>query len=482
MLNADLKGKLMKTYLFVLFSVIIMSTMVSAEKDCLTKHPTPETYDGWRLGVQTWTFKEFTLFEAIDKTRSLGLNWIQAFPGQQVSDVITTKFGPGLTPEEKKQVKEKLQDAGIQFFAFGVVGIAKDEAKARELFEFAKEMGIPMLASEPKEDQYDLLDKLCQEYKIKLAIHNHPKPSHYWNPDTVLEMCAGRSTWIGACVDVGHWVRSGLDPVECLKKLRGRIHDVHIKEIDDGHDVIWGTGQGRMKGILDQLHRQNYQGTFAIEYEYNWDNNVPEIRQSIAYFNSIASTLNPTGWKDLVASDFSNVDTPQNNWSFDEGVLVLNPMKKNADLWTKDQYGNFILDFEFKLDKSANSGIFIRTQDHNWLPWIEVQVEDSYGKPVSNHICGGIFDIKEPTVNAVLPAGQWNRMTIMADNSSVCVVLNNEPVLNIDLNDWTEAQKNPDGTKNKFNVAYKDLPRKGYIGLQDHGFKVWYRNIRIKEL
>ena len=473
----------MQKSIFVFLSVLAVPVMaVAAEQACISAHPKPEAYDGWRLGTQSWSFRKFTLFEAIDKTRSLGLNTIQAYPGQKVSETITAGFGPDLSEAEKNQVKAKLEEAGIQLVAFGVTQVPENEAEARTLFEFAKEMGIETIVSEPKAEQFDLIDKLCQDYQIKLAIHNHPKPSQYWNPDTVLEACAGRSQWIGACTDVGHWVRGGLDPVECLKKLEGRIRDVHIKEIDDGHDVVWGTGQGRMKGILDQLHRQGYQGTFAIEYEYNWDNSVPEIRQSVAYFNSVASALNPTGWKDIIAPDLSNMDAPKNNWRFDDGALTLDPIKKGSALWTKDQYGNFVLDFEFKLSPESNSGVFIRTQDHQWLPWIEVQVEDSYGKPIDKHICGGIYDIKEPTTNAVLPAGQWNRMTIMADNAVVCVVLNNEPVVTINLDDWTEAHQNPDGTANKFDVAYKDLPRNGFIGLQDHGGEVWYRNIRIKEL
>ena len=468
--------------IFILLSFVILSTMVSADTDCSFTHPRPETYDGWRMGVQCWSFNRFTLFEAIDKTRSLGLNGVQAFPGQKISADIDAKFGPELTDEQKQAVKDKLHDAGLTIYAFGVMGIPNDEADARKLFDFIKEMGIEILASEPSFEQFDLIDKLCQEYRIKLAIHNHPKPSKYWNPDTVLEAYKGRSQWIGACADTGHWVRSGLDPVECLKKLQGRIHDVHIKEIDEGHDVVWGTGQGRIKGVLEELHRQGYKGTFSIEYEYNWDNNVPEIRESLGYFNSVVETLNPTGWKDFVASDLSNVDIPQDNWFFKDGELTLKAMNKGSDLWTKTRCDNFILDMEFKLDEKSNSGVFIRSQNHEWLPWIEVQVEASYGKKIDKHICGGIYDIKEPTVNAVKPAGQWNRLTITANGPTVCAVLNNEQVLNIDLDNWAEAHKNPDGTKNKFDVAYKDLPRSGYIGLQDHGGKVWYRNIRIKEL
>lgn len=456
---------------------MLLTDVVMAESP--EQHPCPQSYDGWRMGVQTWSFRKFTLFEAIDKTRSLGLEYIQAYPGQKVSDKINKGFGPDLSPQHRQEVKAKLKEAGIKIFAFGVTGISNNEAKAGKLFEFAKEMGIEMIVSEPSLKQFDLIDKLCQKYRIKLAIHNHPKPTRYWNPDTVLKAYQGRSKWIGVCADTGHWVRSGLDPVECLGKLEGRIHDVHIKEIDKGHDVIWGTGQARMKGILKELHRQNFKGTFSIEYEYNWNNNVPEIRQSVDYFNSVAAALNPTGWKPLFDSNLSNAVFKSNSWVVEDGQLI---RKGGGDIWTDAKYSNFVLDFEFKLEKGTNSGVFLRAAEHSWLPWVEVQIEDSYGKPVSKHICGGIFDIKEPSVNAVKPAGQWNRMTITATDSKIRAILNHQLTLNIDLEKWTEPHKNPDGTKNKFDIAYKNLPLKGWIGFQDHGQNVWFRNIRIKEL
>jgi len=176
---------------------------------------------------------------------------------------------------------------------------------------------------------------------------------------------------------------------------------------------------------------------------------------------------------------FSNAVFKEDGWVVDDGVLAL---KGGGDIWTKGKYSDFVLDFEFKLDEQTNSGVFLRAGEHTWLPWVEVQVEDSFGKPVTKHICGGIFDIKEPAINAVKPVGQWNRMTIVAKDAKVCVILNNEPLVDIDLNNWTESGRNPDGTKNKFDIAYKDLPRTGWIGFQDHGQDVWYRNIKIKKL
>ena len=130
---------------------------------------------------------------------------------------------------------------------------------------------------------------------INVAIHDHPKPSHYWNPDTVLKVCQGRSQRIGACADTGHWARSGLNPIECLKKLKGRIISFHFKDLNklgpDAHDVPWGTGVCDVKGMLAEIRRQKIKAVFSIEYEYNWGNALPEIAQSVAYFDKVAAEL-----------------------------------------------------------------------------------------------------------------------------------------------------------------------------------------------
>ena len=176
---------------------------------------------------------------------------------------------------------------------YGVCGFSNDPEGGRELFDFAKDMGIETIVSEPPEDAFDLLDKLTEEYGINLAIHDHPKPSHYWNPDIVLAACKNHSKRIGACCDTGHWLRSGLVPFECLKKLEGRIISFHFKDLNarDGHDVAWGTGVCDVKGMLTEVHRQGVKAVFSIEWEYNWDNSVPDM----APWSSSSTSL-PPGW------------------------------------------------------------------------------------------------------------------------------------------------------------------------------------------
>jgi sugar phosphate isomerase/epimerase len=249
---------------------------------------------GWRLGCQVYSFNHFTFYEAIEKTESLGLHTIEAYPGQKLSaEKPDQKVGDGMSAEIRLEVKKKLKEAGIKLACYGVVGLSKDEAASRRVFEFAKDMGIETIVSEPAPDAMDLLAKLCDEYSISIAIHNHPKPSHYWKPETVLEVCEGRTKRVGACADTGHWMRSNINPLEAIKKLEGRIVSFHFKDLNTfgagAHDVPWGTGKGDVPAMLREIRRQGFKGVFSIEYEHNWLNSLPEIAQCVAFFDKTAA-------------------------------------------------------------------------------------------------------------------------------------------------------------------------------------------------
>ena len=244
---------------------------------------------GWRLGCQAYSFNRFTFYEALDKIASLGLHCVEMYPGQRLSkeqpDVRTSE---SMSAEVRQQVKKKLAEMKIDLVCYGVTGIS------RRTFEFAKDMGIETIVTEPGFDQFDEIEKLCEEFKINVALHNHPKASRYWNPDTVLQQCKGRTKRIGACADTGHWMRSGINPVEAIKKLEGRIISFHFKDLNQmgrGHDVPWGTGAGDVKAMLTEIHRQGLKAVFSIEYEHNWENSVPEIAQCVEYFDKVAAEL-----------------------------------------------------------------------------------------------------------------------------------------------------------------------------------------------
>ncbi|WP_236975208.1 sugar phosphate isomerase/epimerase family protein [Membranihabitans maritimus] len=250
---------------------------------------------GWKIGSQAYTFRVFTLEEALDKMNSLGLKYVELYGNQKIGAGIegTTDFK--MSDEKRQQVKALLKSKGITPVCFGVSSPDNPE-DWRKLFEFAKDMGIGILTSEPQYNQLDLVEELCEEYQIKVAIHDHPIPSKYWHPEIPMRLLEGRSPLIGVCADIGHWVRSGLDPVECLKKVQDRLISFHFKDLKDfgirnTHDVPWGSGVSNIPGVLNTMKDIGFEGPISIEYEHNWENSVPEIKESLDYFHRVANAL-----------------------------------------------------------------------------------------------------------------------------------------------------------------------------------------------
>lgn len=246
---------------------------------------------GWKLGAQAYTFRLFTFAQALDKIDSCELRYVEAFPGQTIGAGSTEKMGYQLSTEGRNLVRKLLKENGINLHAFGVVG-AKDAEEWEKVFAFAKDMGIKVLNVEPSDAHLDIVSALCDKYKITAALHNHPEPSKYWDPDVVLKSLEGRSKFMGAAADVGHWMRSGLDPVACLKKLDGHLFHLHFKDLNDfgnknAHDVHWGTGKLPIGDVIAELKRQKFNGMLSAEYEYNWENSKADVRQSVINFREL---------------------------------------------------------------------------------------------------------------------------------------------------------------------------------------------------
>lgn len=273
-----------KRNLLLLLLVLLMQPVIAQQNS------SPDDLD-WKLGAQAYTFKNFTFAEALDKINSIGLKYVEAFPGQEIGNNIEGTMHYEMDTTTRKKVKDLLKSKGIKLVAYGVVS-GKNEEDWKKLLDFAQDMGVQVVTSEPNPKNLDMVNRLAGEYHVKIALHNHPKPSTYWHPDTVLESVKGREN-IKACADVGHWVRSGLDPVENLKKLEGHIVSLHFKDLNeksrDAHDVPWGTGISNVQAMLNELKRQNFEGIFSVEYEHNWNNSLPEIEKSVDYFRKVAT-------------------------------------------------------------------------------------------------------------------------------------------------------------------------------------------------
>ncbi len=303
------------------FLLLLVFAIVYKAQDAMAQK-TPEAL-GWKLGTQAYSFRIFTFEEALNKADSIGLKYIQGFPNQKIGAGIEGTMDYHMSASKRDSVLQLLKNKGISIVSYGVVS-PNTEGDWKQLFEFVKGMGFKQFASEPDPKFMQLVSKLADEYGVNVAIHNHPRPSRYWHPDTLIKYTTGFSKRIGACADIGHWVRSGLDPVKMMKKLKGRIFELHMKDLHEKpsaeytafqmsrpapgqggqaqganrpqppagpHDVPWGTGVSNIKAILVELKRQKFKGPIFAEYEYNWMNNAPEIAQSMNYVREVIKSM-----------------------------------------------------------------------------------------------------------------------------------------------------------------------------------------------
>ncbi len=193
------------------------------------------------------------------------------------------------------------------------------------------------------------------------------------------------------------------------------------------------------------------------------------------------------GWVSLFDGETLNgwgTTGDPDGWVVDSGSILCT-VQGGRYLYTEEHYDNFVLSLEFKTEPKVNSGIFVRWADlaDAVQSGLEIQILDTHGKePADNHDCGALYDALAPTRNTCKPAGEWNEMRITCDGSLIAVSLNGEEIVRADLDDWDTAHQNPDGSRNKFGIPLKSFPRRGHIGIQDHGGKIWCRSLKVKPL
>ncbi len=256
---------------------------------------------GFTVGCQSNTFNRFSVFEAIEKTAKAGGAIVEFQPDQKLSaEDPNTLWNHAAPASIMAKVRAKLAEAGVRAVGYGVVNIPPDEAGARKIFEFARGLGIRTVITESVAS-IDTLEKLAKEYDIGVAFHHHPKRTNdasyrLWDPGYIAELVRGRDRRIGACADTGNWTRSGVRPVEGLRKLKGRILCVHLKDMTefdkrDAHEVPFGTGASGIRECLDELKAQRFTGYIAVEYEYNPENNLQEVTKCLDFLKSYNSQL-----------------------------------------------------------------------------------------------------------------------------------------------------------------------------------------------
>jgi hypothetical protein len=277
------------------------------------------------------------------------------------------------------------------------------------------------------------------------------------------------------------------EPLVCADRPVGEWNTFYIMMMGDRVSVKLNR-----KLVVDNVVLENY-----------WDRSRPVARRGpielqshgsrVSFRNIFLRELPPDPsppWQVLFdGSDLDQWEFPSRGWRIDEGALAASRRRRNREgdntIWTRERFGDFVLDLEFQLSPDSESGIFLRTDDraNRAQTGIEIQLCDSHARlEVGQRDCGAICDMFAPAVNAARPPEEWNHITIVAQDNLLSVVLNDQRVVDLDLNLWTDARRNPDGSPNPYETACRDLKREGFIGFEDQGSAVAFRNVRIKRL
>ncbi len=220
-----------------------------------------------QLGAQSYSFRNFDFEGSVRCMQDLGLPLIE---------YCRVHFQPDPTLPELESIKSALAEAGLSVPCFGVEGFSEDAEANRALFEFAQALGTGILSADPAPEAFDSLDILCEEFQIKIAIHNHGPGARYDGVEDTLKAVASRHPFVGACVDTGHSIRSGEAPHEVIEKLGARVHSVHLKDwIHGGEEQALGEGDMDLVAVARALKAIGFAGPIIMEYELDPDGPVP---------------------------------------------------------------------------------------------------------------------------------------------------------------------------------------------------------------
>jgi sugar phosphate isomerase/epimerase len=243
---------------------------------------------GVKLGVASYSLRKFTRAQAIEMTKALGTPYINLKSFHLAYDA---------SPAEFAAARSDLANAGMQLVGGGVITFETDtDEGVRKYFDYAKAAGMPVIVSTCHPDTLRRVEKFVKQYDIKVAIHNHgPEDKHFQSPYDVLKAVKGMDSRVGLCLDFGHTVRAGADPVRAVADAGPRLLDMHAKDLRDlkvmESQCIVGEGKIPIVDIFRQLQEIRYSGYVNLEYEIEPDDPLPGMKQSFAYMRGVLAAL-----------------------------------------------------------------------------------------------------------------------------------------------------------------------------------------------
>ena len=275
--------------LITIILAVVVATLFSLGLHAQSKPKNTSVAKNWKLGVALYTFSTMSFPEQLAYADSASLKYVEGFvfakAGKELKDSVLMK----LSSSGIQQLKKKVADQGLKMESIYIIG-GKTVADWKRDFEIAKAFGVKYVTGEPPRNLWNSVDSLAGVYGIKMALHNHWKGnSIYWHPDSLLAALEGHPNF-GACPDLGHYPKSGINPVLALKKLQGKIIGIHLKDIAEYNntkiqDVPVGTGVIDFPAVFDELKHQNYKGYIMIERDTKEQpNNLPSLKQMVNYY------------------------------------------------------------------------------------------------------------------------------------------------------------------------------------------------------
>ncbi|MBI9017734.1 MAG: DUF1080 domain-containing protein [Phycisphaerae bacterium] len=480
-------------------------------------NPNPDAR--FQFGIATYSFCQRSLDELLQTAQKLDL---------KVLSVKSCHLSFDCDDAKLNSIKQKINKAGIAIGSVGVVYM-NTENEVNNAFEYARKVGTKMIIGVPKEEMIDLVEKKIKEYDIKVAIHNHGVWTMlYPSPESIYKLLEGRDKRLGLCIDVGHTVRLNHDPAEAIRKYADRVLDIHVWDSTsasaDGKATLAGYGIIDFHEILQALIDIGYSGNVNTELWY--DMKEPEIStaQTIGYLNGILNSLNynknddvkmntlsdkeiiegwellfdgktTKGWRGINQNTF-----PKSGWKITNGQLAIDAVDggestNGGDIITVKKYSDFELKFEWKmLTRGGNSGVkyfvleglsdnnkhgigpefqILDDANHPWM--VQGQM-----KPGDYYTVGSLYNLYKPVNKKLKPLGEYNHCKIISKGKHVEHWLNGVKVVEYERGSHDFKKR---VSQCKLNI-YEDfgLATEGHILLQDHGSKIHFRNIKIKEL
>jgi sugar phosphate isomerase/epimerase len=246
-----------------------------------------DPYHGLKIGMTSYTLHKFNLDQAIAMTKEAGVKYIS------LKDVHLPLKS---TREQRKEARKKVEAAGLKLMGGGVIYLKNNQDEIRNAFEYAKDAGMPTIVCSPDPEALDTVEKMAAKYKLRIAVHNHgPTDKRYPSPLDVLRLVKDRNKHMGICMDVGHTVRIGEDPVAVIHQCASRLYDFHMKDVTaatpDGKPIEVGKGVIDIPGVLKALLKLKFPYHVALEYEANADNPMPGVMGSYAYIRKVLAAM-----------------------------------------------------------------------------------------------------------------------------------------------------------------------------------------------